>query len=170
MDLSFASGVMATTVPLLAAQDEGPVWAAVAAAVIGTGYGAVRLVFYLLRRYHEHNKTVTQDATEQERTTRQDAAAEAWIVNGKLNEQLDNLFKRIVDMETRHGEAMRLAVERTRQCEEDHAEARQELGRTRGRLDVIEAWAQQKGLRIPPMTDGSGAHRPLPQGELDDDK
>lgn len=147
-------------IPLFAeSEGEGPAWAAGALAVVAVALGVVRLWFFLKKKRLENaeqqrtlDKSYRADETESQKEARRDAADEAWEVVDRLNLEIERLKK-----------AEQEAEERARRCYAEHAETKAELGRLRGKLEVVIAWGQSKGLKMPPMDD-TGAHRPIAPG------
>lgn len=143
-------------------------WVGAGLGIIALGFGVVRLWFFLKDRKAKHAETkqiseisVAGAQEKQSTEARRNATEEAWEVVDRLNDEVVRLNERMERMEEAHRKDMEAANKRTELCEKEHAATRQLLGETRGVLSVLRAWAEKKGLVIPPM-DGSGLHTPLP--------
>ena len=144
------------------------VWAGAAVAAVGIGYAVVRLWFYFRGRQQTERSRYSRELAEQQRTIRRDAAQEAWEVVDRLTKEIESHSVKIRELQERHDEEVRIREERERAANERAARCEREHGETRGRLIVIESWARQRGLKIPPpLSDGSSPHQPL-AGEGDD--
>lgn len=137
---------------------DGPVWVAASVSIIGIGYALFRFIFWLLGKKRGYIQEGKANRNEQAKIERRDAATEAWEVVDRLTKEVEGHAIAIAALQDREQKAN----ERTAKCEAEH-------GETRGRLMVIEAWARQKGLRIPPRSVDSGRYDPLPAPKDDHD-
>jgi hypothetical protein len=136
--------------------------AGVLSLIIAIAFGAVRVYYYFKKRKREDTTDEEKQKDEQSKQRRRDAADEAWQVADRLQAVLTGYDQKFSRLEAEYRKAIESAKQETQEAREGEADCERRLARLEGRVEVIEAWARDKKLNLPPASgpsSGSGNHR-----------
>lgn len=134
------------------------------AAVFAIIYAIIRLIRYGRKEYKNQLEEEEKVQEEKETRRRREAAEEAWEVVDMKQEEINRLLIRIEAVEARCNDTVEKCNDTVARYEAERRECEKELAYMSGRLQMIEAWAVAKGMKIgpsKPMEGGSGVHRPI---------